>query len=59
MYTVNIISTVSELVGGIERVQSQYDLLYFQEFCISSGGGEGPNAYALIYRFSGILQFQR
>ena len=40
---------------GIEHVQSQYDLLDFQEFCISRGGGEGPNAEVLIYRFPGIL----
>ena len=37
-------SAVSEVGGGIEDVPSQYHLLYFQEFCISRGGGEGPNA---------------
>ena len=37
-------SVVLEVGGGIEHVQSQYDLLDFQEFCISRGGGEGPNA---------------
>ena len=51
-------SAVLEVGGGMVYVQSQYDFLDFQEFCISRGGGRDPMPKLLFTDFQEFSSFR-